>query len=348
MLLAIARALPLSEIHTSFYEPSATYPEIESLGINSMPINRIRALRTHHRLAFPLLAPSFSATKIDADVTVCATAGWSHGVRTTGAKIAYWYAPARWLYQLDEYAGSRRTVRVAAKAMAPLLGPWDRRAVASVDRHVALSSVIQKRIAELYNVEVELLAPPSTFRADGPIDDSLEIEPGFILCVARLLPYKNVDVVIEAIKRSPHLRLVIVGRGPEAERFRSIAPNSTVFLEGVTDAQLRSLYRDCAALVAAAHEDFGLTPLEAAAFGRPSAVLASGGFLDTVIDGETGVTFKTATPDAVSDAIYKVTSESWNARDLIARADCFSEPVFAKRLKEIVTSEANNHKTVKR
>ncbi|CAB4782688.1 MAG: glycosyltransferase [Actinobacteria bacterium] len=345
VLLAVARALPGSDVYTSFYEPSATYPEMESLDINTMPINRISALRSHHRLAFPLLAPSFSATKIDADVTVCATAGWSHGVRTSGAKIAYWYAPARWLYQLDEYAGPRRSVRAAAKAMAPFLGPWDRHAVASVDRHIALSSVIQNRIRALYRVEVDLLAPPSTFRADGPIDDSLGINPGFILCVARLLPYKNVDVVIEAIKRTPHLQLVIVGRGPETERLKSLAPKSTVFLEGVTDAQLRSLYRDCCALVAAAHEDFGLTPLEAAAFGRPSAVLASGGFLDTVIDGETGVTFETATPEAVSEAINRVTSETWSEPALIARADTFSEAVFAARLNEIIATTANERRT---
>ncbi len=197
----------------------------------------------------------------------------------------------------------------------------------------------------MYRVEVDLLAPPSTFRADGPIDDSLGINPGFILCVARLLPYKNVDVVIEAIKRTPHLQLVIVGRGPEAERLKSLAPKSTVFLEGVTDAQLRSLYRDCCALVAAAHEDFGLTPLEAAAFGRPSAVLASGGFLDTVIDGETGVTFETATPEAVSEAINRVTSETWSEPALIARADTFSEAVFAARLNEIIATTANERRT---
>lgn len=345
VLLAFARALPESEIYTSFYEPTATYPEMQSLKINPMPINQIKALRSHHRLAFPLLAPSFSATKIDADVTLCSSAGWSHGVRTTGSKITYWHAPARWLYQLDEYAGKRRAIRYAARAMAPLLGPWDRHAAATIDRHVANSSLIQRRVSELYDVEVELLAPPLTFHVDGPVDESLKIEPGFVLCVSRLLPYKNVDVVIEAIRRTPHLRLVIVGRGPEADRLHSLAPKNTLFLEGVTDAQLRSLYRDCTALVAAAHEDFGLTPIEAAAFGKPSAVLASGGFLDTVVDGETGFTFQTPTPEEVATAIDRVLRESWITQTLVSRADLFSEAAFAKRLRELVETTGGEIKT---
>ena len=331
----MARTLPGSAVHTSFFDPDRTYPELAALDIHPMPINRFGPLRDHHRVAFPLLAPSFSATHIDADVTLCSTAGWSHGVHTTGAKVAYWYAPARWLYQLDQYAGSRRVMRTGARIMAPVLRPWDRRAVASVDRHLALSSVIRRRLQDLYRVDVELLPPPSIFGVDGPVEDS-GIEPGYLLCVARLLPYKNVDVVIEAASRVG-ARLVVVGRGPEADRLHAIAPPSTTFLEDVPDARLRGLYRDCAALVAAAHEDFGLTPLEAAAFGRPSAVLAGGGFLDTVVDGATGVMFTEPEPAAVAAALRRVLDESWDPAMLRTRADEFSEAAFSSRLRAVIS-----------
>lgn len=331
----MARSLPGSPVHTSFFDPARTYPELAALDIHPMPINRIGPLRDHHRVAFPLLAPSFSATRVDADVTLCSTAGWSHGVRTTGTKVAYWYAPARWLYQLDQYAGSRRVMRTGARIMAPLLRPWDRHAVASVDRHLALSSVIQRRLQDLYRVDVDLLPPPSIFGADGPVEDP-GIEPGYLLCVARLLPYKNVDVVIEAASRAG-ARLVVVGRGPEAERLHATAPSTTTFLEDVPDARLRGLYRDCAALVAAAHEDFGLTPLEAAAFGRPSAVLAGGGFLDTVVDGETGVMFTEPEPAEVAAALRRVLDEPWDQGVLRARADAFSEAAFSARLRAVIS-----------
>jgi glycosyltransferase involved in cell wall biosynthesis len=198
--------------------------------------------------------------------------------------------------------------------------------------------VIQQRIRDLYGVEVDLLPPPSIFGASGPAEDH-GIEPGYLLCVARLLPYKNVDVVIEAARRVD-ARLVVVGRGPEAERLRADAPATTTFLEDVSDATLRGLYRDCAALVAAAHEDFGLTPLEAAAFGRPSAVLAGGGFLDTVVDGETGVMFDAPEPAAVAEAMRRVLTGSWDANGLRARADDFSEAAFAERLRALVSDVA--------
>lgn len=335
VLLAMAHALPGSPVHTSFYDPDRTYPELGGIDVRPMPINRIGPLRDHHRLAFPALAPAFAATRIDADVTLCSTAGWSHGVHASGPKVAYWYAPARWLYQLDQYAGHRRMVRFGARVMAPALGPWDRRAVAGVTRHLALSSVIRARLEDLYRVDVELLPPPSTFGAEGETAEH-GIEPGYLLCVARLLPYKNVDVVIEAARRAD-ARLVVVGRGPEAERLRAMAPPTTTFLEGVPDAQLRALYRDCHALVAAAHEDFGLTPLEAASFGRPSAVLAGGGFLDTVVDGETGVMFERPDPTTVAAALRRVLDEPWDPAVLRARAAAFSEPAFAERLRTVVS-----------
>ncbi|MFM7060986.1 MAG: glycosyltransferase [Actinomycetes bacterium] len=331
----MARALPESPVHTSFYEPARTYPDLATLDIRPMPINRVGPLRRHHRLAFPLLAPSFSATSVDADVTVCSTAGWSHGVRTTGAKIAYWHAPARWLYQLDQYAGGRRVMRIGARTMAPMLRPWDRHAVATVDRHLANSSLIRRRIQDLYHVDVELLAPPSTFGEDGPVLEH-GIEPGYFLCVARLLPYKNVDVVIEAARRVG-ARLVVVGRGPEAERLRASSPATTTFLEDVPDARLRALYRDCAALVTAAHEDFGMTPLEAASFGRPSAVLAAGGFLDTVVDGETGIMFERPDPAPVAAALQRILDGTWDPAVLRARAAAFSEAAFAERLRAVVS-----------
>ena len=157
--------------------------------------------------------------------------------------------------------------------------------------------------------------------------------------MARLLPYNNVDVVIEAASRVG-ARLVVVGRGPEADRLRATAPPSTTFLEDVPDARLRGLYRDCAALVAAAHEDFGLTPLEAAAFGRPSAVLAGGGFLDTVVDGGTGVMFSEPEPGAVAAALRRVLDEPWDPAVLRARADGFSEAAFATRLRTVISDAA--------
>ena len=104
--------------------------------------------------------------------------------------------------------------------------------------------------------------------------------------------------VIEAFARLPDERLLVVGDGPLKERLLAIGAKNVQLLGSVNDAQLRWLYAHSLGLVAASYEDSGLTPVEAAAFGRPTAALRSGGFLDTVIDGETGVSSTPRRPRA--------------------------------------------------
>jgi glycosyltransferase involved in cell wall biosynthesis len=103
----------------------------------------------------------------------------------------------------------------------------------------------------------------------------------------------------------------------------------------VEDAHLRWLYRECRGLVAASHEDFGLTPLEAATFGKPSAVLRWGGFLDTVAEGESGIFFESSTPRAVADAVREPSAGTWEERSILAHAARFSEARFIERIREI-------------
>ena len=177
----------------------------------------------------------------------------------------------------------------------PRLERWDQRAAQSADRYLADSSVVARAIREIYGIEAELLPPPPALVATGPLDTVGGLEPGFWLCVSRLLPYKNVDVVLEAVRLRGDT-LVVVGDGPERSRLEARAGPGVSFAGKLSDAQLRWCYANCRALVAASYEDFGLTPLEAAAFGRPSVALRAGGFLDTIVEGETGVLFDA--PDA--------------------------------------------------
>src|SRR5439155_1838049 len=142
----------------------------------------------------------------------------------------------------------------------------------------------------------EVLPPPLTLDPAGERRPVAGVEPGFLLCVSRLLPYKRVDAVVTAVQSRRSERLVVVGGGPDLGRMRAQGWERTTFLGPVPDAELRWLYASCDALGTAANEDFGLTPLEAAAFGKPSAVPRRGGFLDTVVEGATGVFFEGTDP----------------------------------------------------
>jgi glycosyltransferase involved in cell wall biosynthesis len=340
VVLALTRAFPEAPLYTSFYEPSATFAEFGGVDVHTLLLNAIAPLRQNHRLAFPLLAPAFSRLTIDADVTVCSSSGWAHGAHVTGRKIVYCHAPARWLYQSNRYLGDASLLaRVALAAMRRPLLHWDRKAARSADRYLANSTWIARAIAETYGIEAEVLHPPTTIDVAGAQQPFESIEPGYVLCVSRLLPYKNVDAAVAAFETLTNQRLVVVGDGPDETRLRRIAGTNVAFAGSVADAQLRWLYANAKCLVTASYEDFGLTPLEAAAFGKPTAALRFGGFLDTVADGETGILFDRPEPDNVARALTIMLARTWDDQRLREHAASFSEERFGRRLREITAEE---------
>lgn len=269
---------------------------------------------------------------------ICSSSGWAHGIRTSGWKLVYCHNPARWLYQTDQYlAGSSAAVRRAFGMLAPCLGSWDRWAAHSADRYVANSTIVRNRIRRTYGIDASVVHPPHTIDAHGPQEVVADVaDDGFLLCVSRLLPYKNIDAVIVAVARLRERRLVVVGGGPDRDRLRSIAPSNVIFLDRVSDAELRWLYGRCVALVTAAHEDFGITALEAAVFGKPVAALRGGGFLDTVREGVTGVFFDRPEPEGVAAAILRLESTEWDRAAITAHAEAFSEARFVERMRQLV------------
>lgn len=340
VVLSMAKAFPRSPLYTSLFDPDGTFPEFQALEVRPAAVNRLPVLRRHHRLAFPLLAPTMSSLRVEADVLVCSSSGWAHGIRTNGRKLVYCHAPARWLYQTDRYV---RTLGLPAKAAARALGfplkHWDRQAAATASRYIVASTHVAHMVEKVYGRRAHVLPPPPALPPDGPTRALPDIEPGFILCVSRLLPYKNLDAVVEALALHSRDRLVLVGSGPDEARLREAAGPNVRFLGSISDEVLRWLYSTCVAVVAASYEDFGLTPLEAASFGKPAVVLRFGGFLDTVRENETGVFFDVPTPDAIAAALAKVSTTNWDANTIRTHAAAFSEQRFVERLRALVAAE---------
>jgi glycosyltransferase involved in cell wall biosynthesis len=333
----MARAFPDAPVHTSLYDPDGTFPEFAALDVRTAPLDHVAPLRQRHRWALPLLAPTFEAMKVDADVVVCSSSGWAHGVRVTGRKIVYCHAPARWLYQTDAYLSQAGTATTTAvRALAPALRRWDQRAARSADRYLVISNHTRAMVRDAYGIDAEVLFPPVALAAAADREPVLGLAPGFYLCVARLLPYKHVDVVVDAFRELADATLVVVGSGPDEARLRERAGRNVRFLQDVTDAQLRWLYASAAALVAASYEDFGLTPVEAAALGTPTVALRHGGYLDTVIEGSTGQFFDDPVAASVAAAVEAFRPETYSLARLHAHASTFAESRFAARLQELV------------
>jgi glycosyltransferase involved in cell wall biosynthesis len=300
VVLSMSRAFPFAPIYTLLYDPATTYPEFAKRDIRVSGLNRVAPLRKNHRAALPVLPVAAQSVFIDADIVVTSTSGWAHGFRTHGRKLVHCHSPARWLYLPEQYLGDGSMLkRAALRSVSGYLRSWDRRAALSCDRYLAVSSEIQRRIADVYGIEADVLPSPVAMTRSDSVEPVPEVqrwlrtdepESAFYLCVSRLLPYKNVDAIVRAFSGSDR-RLVVVGRGPEAEALHRMKTPNVLIVSDLTDAQMAWLYRSCRALIAASFEDYGLTPIEAGVWGRPSVVLRWGGFLDTVEEGITGVYF---------------------------------------------------------
>jgi glycosyltransferase involved in cell wall biosynthesis len=344
VVLSLMKAFPGAPVHTTLYDPAGTYPEFGDADVRTSPLNRVGVLRRDHRLALPLLAPASSRVHIDADVVVASSSGWAHGFRTTGRTVVYCHNPARWLYQTDEYLGGpawRSPLGPPVLALRPLLRRWDRRAADRADVYLANSRVVQQRIAATYGRDAELLPPPHGMDASAPREPVPELADwgrGYALVVSRLLPYKNVDAVVESV-RGTGRRLVVVGHGPEEARLRATLPDHVRLLGGLSDAQLRSVYAGAGVLVAASHEDFGLAPLEAAAFGVPAVALRGGGFLETVVEGETGLFFDRPDPASIAATLDLSDRHGWHADTMRSRAEQFGEARFIDRIRAVALGD---------
>lgn len=342
VVAAMHRAFPDAPIHTSLFDPGGTFPELRDLDVRTTWLDGIGSFRTHHRRAFPLLPLAFQTTHIDADVVLCSSSGWAHGISSTGAKVVYCHNPARWLYQTAQYGDVGRGSRLAAAVARPALVRWDRRAAGSATRYLVNSRAVQQRVRSAYGIEADVLHPPFALHPIGPEQPLLGVGSRFWLAVGRMLPYKRMGTVAAAFRHLPGERLVVVGDGPARSQVRAAAGEADVLFVGeVDDAELRWLYRNATGLVSASLEDFGLTPLEAAAHGTPSVLLRWGGFLDTLVEGRTGLFFDEPTPAAVARAVREASARRWDEQAIRAHGEAFGEQAFIDRLRALVDEVAD-------
>ncbi|MGB2978504.1 MAG: glycosyltransferase [Propionicimonas sp.] len=345
VVLSLLDVFPDAPLVTTLHNPDTTYPGFADREVITSPLNRIAWLRDNFRFGLPLFGWAFDHADVPAgtDVVVASTTAFAHGVRVPPGtrKLVYCHSPARFLYLVEDYLGGpwwRSPMGWGLTALRPALMRWDRRAAASADRYLCNSKVVQQRIKEVYGIDATVVHPPHGLdptASQEPVDAVADWE-GFYLVVSRLMPYKNVDVVVDAFRDLPAERLAVIGRGPLAAQLRAAAPGNVRFLEGLSDAELRWAYANCRAVIAPSREDYGLTPVEGFSFGRPCLALRSGGYLDTVVEGVSGWFFDEATPDAVRAAIRHLADHPLAESAIRDHADLFSPEAFDRHLQAAV------------
>jgi glycosyltransferase involved in cell wall biosynthesis len=333
--LEMARQFPGAPLLTTFYEPSTTFAGFQDVDVRPCLLSRLSPLRRDPRRAFPLLAGMITVRRAPAGIVLASSSGWAHGLRTRGPKIVYCHNPARWLYQPDDYFAA--LPRAARRAIARLLAPlrtWDRRAARSATRYLANSTVVAARIEKSYGITATVVHPPAGLLPDGPREPIPGIEPGYFLTIGRRRGYKNNELVCAAATAAGR-RLVIVG-GASADGGPGI-----VGVSDISDAQLRWLYANCAAVVAMSKEDFGLTPVEGFGFGKPCIALRAGGYLDSCVEGLTGTFVDEPDLHQLTRALRRFDPRRYSSSAITRHAQRFSPAEFGRLLRDEVARAAH-------
>lgn len=337
VLEVLCELFPNATLFTLLYNKGAMSPTIERMKIRTSFIQNLPMKEEGYRTYLPLFPraiESFDFSEFDLILSTshCVAKG---AIAPQGAlHICYCHTPMRYVWEMyDEYFGPGRaglTTRLAMASFRRYLQRWD---VASSDRvhhFIANSDNVARRIQSYYGRDADVIhAPVDTDRFQLSNRDE-----GYYLIVTALVPYKRVDLAIHAFNKLGE-RLIIVGKGPELERMRSMAGRKIEFLGWQSDDELVRLYAGCRALIFPGVEDFGIVPLEAMACGKPVVAYGKGGAMETVIEkenGSTGVFFYEQTVDALLEALTKLRHRSMDAREIRKHAERFSRANFKERM----------------
>lgn len=377
VLLSLQKLFPNAHLYTSVYAPNkaswASVFNVRASFLQKFPF--ARTAHEYYALLMPLAFESFTFDEYDLVISITSEAAKGIITKPQTKHICYCLTPTRYLWSgYDDYF-SNPAVRLLAAPVISYLRSWDLIAAQRPDAYIAISKEVQKRIKKYYDKDAQVVYPPIAF-SRGPVMSFLPIsarsslvnsndlradrtpsthatpftsnEPkdqilnaGYFLIVSRLVPYKRIDLAINACNRL-QLPLVIVGTGSEEKHLRSIAGPTINFVGNLTDEELVGYYRGCTALVFPGKEDLGLVTVEAQFFGKPVLAFKGGGSIETIIEGKTGEFFYPQSVSALTEKLQSFQADRFNPSSCRVQAEKFLFGNFQKQFMRIVEEQMSN------
>jgi len=335
---------PDAPVYTSMYDPRAMPSAYRRWDIRTSFMQRFPWVTRRHQqflLFYPSAFESFDLSSFD--VVLSNSSAFCKGV-VTGPQtvhICYCLTPMRFAWNYHEYV-ERERLGGLLRGILPLvmtgLRAWDVTTSQRVDHFIAISQAVADRIRKYYRRDSAIIYPPVDTDAFTPSD---EVDD-YYLVVSRLIPYKRIDVAVDAFNQLG-LPLWIVGDGRDRGALERRARSNIRFLGRLPDAEVKRLIARCRAFIFPGEEDFGITPLEAQAAGRPVIAYAGGGALETVVEGETGVFFHPQTPEALVEAVRRFDALAVKGESLRRHAARFGVAVFKQQLASFVERAYAEH-----
>jgi glycosyltransferase involved in cell wall biosynthesis len=350
VLDVLVQMYPQAPIYTSLYAPELMPDHYRQWAIRPLWMDKLPGIHRHHQPYLPLYPLAWGGLDLsEYDVVLSNKSGFCHGFQHGPGTlhICYCLAPTRYVWQLDSYIareGISKPVQLALRPLVEALKRWDLRAAGRVDHFIAISTEIQARIKTYYNRESVVIYPPvDTMRFQPVPADEVE---DYYLIVSRLIPYKRIDLAVQAATRLG-LPLKIGGKGRDMERLKAMAGPTVEFLGYVPDEDLPGLMARCKAFLFPGLEDFGITPVQAQAAGRPVIAYGGGGALDTVLPGVTGEHFTTMTVDSLSAVLRTFEAGRYDPAYMRRHALQFDTSVFTEQIRRYVEGAVTSDRVKK-
>ena len=347
VLETLCELYPSADLYTLVYKKGSISPIIENRKIFVSFIQKLPFAQRGYRYYLPLMPKAIEDFDFkDYDLIISSSHCVAKGIIPRNAlHICYCHTPMRYIWEM--YGEYKQRLSIFAKVGLSIyrsyLKRWDISSAQRVDYFIANSKNVANRIKKCYNRKATVIYPPlntERFILNNESED-------FYLIVSAFVPYKRIDLAIEAFNILGY-SLKIIGTGQEETRLKKIARANVEFLGWQSDELVKDYYARCKAVIFPGEEDFGLVPLEAIASGKPVIAYAKGGALETIREGETGLFFYPQITSALIEAVQQFEKKigSFNPERIRQYALPFGKEIFKKKMKEFIEEKINDAKEI--
>jgi glycosyltransferase involved in cell wall biosynthesis len=347
VVMAFHNIFPDAPIYTTIYDPKRVDPAFQKMDIRTSFMQKLPLVTKYHQPYLPLYP--FAVERLDLrgyDLVLSSSSAFGKGVitRPETMHICYCHTPMRWCWNYSEYV-EREQIGKMARRVLPFfitgLRIWDQTSSMRVDHFIANSPVVAERIQKYYRRDAVIIPPPVE-ASRFTFDPDIQVEDYFLI-VSRFMPYKRIDLAIKACNQL-QLPLVIIGGGRDEDQLKRMAGPTIRFLGKLSDAEVQHYFAHCRALLLPGEEDFGITPLEAQASGRPVIAYGAGGALASVIDGVTGAFFYEQTVESLVNVLTSFNEKIYDPRVIRNHALEFDTPRFHRRILQFIEAKMSEGK----
>lgn len=341
---AFLEIYPEADIYTLVYDEEkmgATFSKekVKTTFIQKFP----KATKIYTKL-LPFMPYAFEELDLSQyDLVISSSSCCAKGVVTgpNTKHISYVHSPMRYAWDLyhDYKNRSGKMTRFFMSIFMKSLREWDYTSSQRIDVILANSNYVAKRIKKFWNRECQVVYPPVDMDRLSPNGKEPE---DFYVVFSRFVPYKRIDLAIEACKKL-NKKLIVIGDGEQRGYLKSLANDNIIFTGRISDEEVKNYLQRCKAMIFCAEEDFGIIPLEAQACGRAVIAYGKGGALETIVSNKTGVFFEKQEVESVVNGIIEFEKLTLNTEEIYLHAMKFGRERFKKEIEGVVCDNENSN-----